>query len=363
MKSVRTILFWVALLFFTGSSLQAQQSSVPSKGPDPGFAKRWRIGLNLGPDFYYGDLNSSKFWPERSIGFATGLFGEYQATNVFGFRLQLLGAWLNGTKTIEVNGAPVDESFTGIVLDGTFNAQLNFTNLFSPYRASRNFFVYGTLGIGYAGWYTKLVNKVYDANTLNTDNPVNNFNGAMVVPAGLGFTYRVGGRINVGLEWTFRTVFSDKVDQTVGGYKYDSYNYLAFGISINLGKGSSNKPEPRGYNIPVAAPAPTQPTPAPGPEPLQYTPPAQDVNYDYTVQIFAFERHRYSAQWIKKRYKIPVTVRVEKEGSLDRFLVGDFKTLQEAMRLRDQMIRLGIRDAFVVAYRNGVRSHAIPNAQ
>ncbi len=360
MKSVyRSLLFLVFVGCFA-TELYAQKTQV-NTGPDPGFARRWRIGLNLGPDFYYGDLNSSKFLPEKSISFAAGLFTEYQVTNVFGLRLQFLGSWLNGAKTTAAEGTNVQDAFTGILTEGSLNAQINFSNLFSPYRNSRKLFIYGTVGIGYAGWYTELINKVYDAATINTDNPAKKFKSAPVVPAGFGLMYRLGNKVNLGIEWTFRTVFSDMVDQTAGGFKYDIYNYLAFGVSINLGKTESKAPKPYNYTYPVTAP-PAKPVPPPPAEPVKYNPmpalPAGD--YVYVVQIFAFDRHKYSPEWIRKRYKVPQPVRMEKEGQMERFLVGSYKNLQYATELKEQMIRLGIRDAFVVAYKDGVRSHVIP---
>lgn len=361
MKVLVKILFALLLVCFFSELTKAQDLQAKPLA-DKGFAPRWRLGLTLGPDFYYGDLNASKFLPEKSISFAAGLFTEYQVTNVLGFRLHLLGSWLNGSKTVVVDGTSVEEAFTGILTEGSLNAQINFSNLFSPYRSSRKLFVYGTVGIGYAGWYTKLINKVYDAGTIDTDSPVNNFNAAPVLPVGLGVSYALGSKVNLGLEWTFRTVFSDMVDQTSGGFKFDIYNYLAFGVSINLGKSKAKKIAPNNYNYPVVVP-PSKPSPLPPAEPEKFNIPVQPADYTYAVQIFAFDKHRYSPEWIRKRYKIPQAVRMEKEGAMERFLVGSFNTLQPAFELRDQMVRLGIRDAFVVAYKNGVRSHAVPSAR
>lgn len=357
MKQLKEILF-VVLLLCTAIEVAYGQDLKAKPTADKGYAPRWRLGLTLGPDFYYGDLNASKFLPERSISFAAGLYTEYQVTNVFGFRIHLLGSWLNGSKPVVVDGTSVDEAFTGILAEGSLNAQINFSNLFTPYKSTRRFFVYGTLGVGYAGWYTKLINKVYDAETIDSDNPVNNFNSAPVVPVGLGFNYALGNKVNLGLEWTFRTVLSDMVDQTAGGFKFDIYNYLAFGVSINLGKSPSKKIQPNNYAYPVVTPPPSNPLPQPA-EPERITMPVQPEPYTYVVQIFAFDKHRYSPEWIRKRYKVPQPVRMEKEGAMERFLVGTFNSPTPAFELREEMIRLGIKDAFVVAYKNGIRSHVV----
>lgn len=360
MKSVsRFVLILFFSICFTALSL-AQTSSV-DKGPDPGFAKQWRIGLTLGPDFYYGDLNSNKFLPDNSISFATGLFGEYQVTNVFGIRFNMMGSWLRGTKSATTGGKTVDDSFSGILTEASVNAQINFSNLFSPYRSGRNFFFYGTIGIGYAGWNTELIHTVADpgSGSVISDPPIRNFYSAPLLPVGLGVVYRVAQRVNISAEWTFRTIFSDMVDQTTGGFVFDSYNYLALGISINLGKAASKSLKPKNYDYPVTVQPSVQVTGLPI-EPINYnTTSSSYENYDYVVQIFAFERHTYKPQWIRKRYKVPQPVRMEKDGSMERFLVGNYKNLQQAIDVRDQLIRLGIRDAFVVAYKNGIRSHTV----
>ncbi len=356
MKSVFRFLLFVVITCFCSVEVIGQPEP-STTGSDAGFSNRWRLGLNIGPDFYYGDLNSSKFLPDNSVGFAGSVYGEYQATNVFGVRLQFIGALLNGSRAVTIKGQTVNESFTGSMAEGTINVQLNFSNLFSQYRASRKFFVYGTLGVGFAGWNTRLINPV--SGGVTTDQPIT----APVVPVGLGAFYRIGSRVNVGLEWSFRTIFSDNVDQTVGGFKYDSYSYLSVGVSINLGKFKRKSLKPYNYTNTVYKTSEKyiQPPPA---EPLRYVAlAAQPENYDYVVQICAYDKHRYSPQWIRKHYKVPQTVRMEKEGAMERFLVGDYKTLEAAIEIRDQLIRLGVRDAFVVAYKNGVRHHVVTESK
>jgi len=86
------------------------QSSIPIKGPDPGFSNRWSIGLTIGPDFYFGDLNKYKFGISKNVSLSGGLQFQYQITNVIGIRLQLLGSWLNGSITVETDTQTVENS-------------------------------------------------------------------------------------------------------------------------------------------------------------------------------------------------------------------------------------------------------------
>ncbi|MFH0760407.1 MAG: hypothetical protein V2A67_02735, partial [Bacteroidota bacterium] len=52
--------------------LSAQNWGI-KKGPDAGFAKRWSLGINLGPDFLYGDLTKDKLGSYRNASLAGGL--------------------------------------------------------------------------------------------------------------------------------------------------------------------------------------------------------------------------------------------------------------------------------------------------
>jgi hypothetical protein len=321
------------------------------------FSRSWYIGLNIGPDFYFGDLNPTKKLFKGNVSLAASLFGEYQATHVVGFRMQLLSGGLNGSTLFDSIGHVYENAFTGILLEGDISAIINFSNFFVPYHAARKIFVYGTLGIGYAGWYSKLLNKVYDISTLETDNPLKNFNAGAVIPVGIGLFYNLKNRYHFGIEWTFRTYFSDKLDNTMGNYKFDVVDYLAFGASLNLG-GKSKKPL-YVHDYPVAVPmvitkaAETPPRPGPIIEP---------VDYDYVVQIFAFAKYIHSVEWIRKKYKISHKVIRTKVDGLYRYTIGPYAELEEARVIQKEMIGKGITDAFIIAYLNGVIHHTVTDS-
>lgn len=380
MKCNRVLCLMLLLLIFylSGRSQPGQETS----RFNPVLANTGQFGLTFGPAIYHGDLNIENFTLKRSTGMAAGLYGQYYFSNVFGFRIGIFsGLYNGGIKYYEKKSVQVEDSFTGLILEGDLHLIINFSNLFFGPGERRRFIVYGHAGLGYAGWYSKLTNKVYIFDSLSIDNPLSNFNASFVVPAGLGFYYRIGNRMNLGLEYTFRNYFSDKLDNFTAGYPYDQVHYLALNLSFNLGTGMSGKrskpqrgPGPAEYNItyPVYQPPPVQ-TYVPPPavrEPLpRYEPPEpvavkkpqkpRSEEYCYSVQLFAFSKHRYSASWIKKHYKISGEVRMEKEGGTERFVTGRCADLECAERLKKSMIRLGIRDAFIVAYKNGKRHHTV----
>ena len=337
--------------------LRAQQWVNPQK-PDAGFARRWSLGICLGPDFLYGDLTKDKLGAYHNTSFAAGLGLQYQITNVIGARLQLTGAWLNGSGDTVIDGNPAVNPLTGILVEGNVGAVVNFMNLVSPYRSGRWFFLYGSLGIGYAGWYTEFTNKVYEAGTISTNNPLSNFHAALTVPVGLGALFKVGNRVNISLEYTFHFVSSDLLDQTMKFGDNDRFDMLAFGVSLNLGKGPK-KPLPLVIPPVYTPPEPPKPVP-PKPEPKVTPPPLiQPEPYTYSVQICAYARHNYTTEWIRKRYRVSMNVRLETSGSLRRYLVGNCGDFPCAQDLLARMVQLGIHDAFIVAYSNGVRHHEI----
>ncbi|MFH1297920.1 MAG: hypothetical protein ABIJ04_11735 [Bacteroidota bacterium] len=353
MKFARRVMIILCLGCFFISSAFAQTYF---KKPDPGFANRWNLGITLGPDFYYGDLTRDKLGRYRNVSIAGSLVIGYQISNVFGARMQLMGAWLNGSADSLINGVLVENPLTGILVEGNLQAVINFTNLISPYRSSRWFFLYGTAGLGYAGWYTEFSNQVYNAGTINTTNPLNNFQAALVIPVGIGALFRLGDRVNASVEYSFHLVGSDLLDQTVWQANNDRFDYLAFGISLNLGKGHKKGPQVYNY-IPPSQPRRIQePPPPPMIEPKTPPPPSE---FTYAVQICAYAQHTYTTDWIRKRYRVPMEVRMERSGTLERFLVGHCEDLSCAVQLRERMISVGIRDAFIVAYQNGIRHHVV----
>ena len=354
-------------------------------------ANTGQFGLTFGPAIYHGDLNVGNFSLKRSTGLAASIFGQYYFSNVFGFRMSLYSGILNGgIKTYELKGIEVQDSFTGVMLEGDLHIVINFSNLFFGSSPSRRFIFYGMLGLGYSGWYSKLTNKVYNYDSLQYDNPLTNFNASFVLPAGLGCYYRIGNRLNLGLEYSYKTYFSDKLDNTVAGYPYDVVHYLALNISFNLGTGlakdhaikAGRTQQLQTSEYPVSSPSYTpvytSPASAP-PAALPAEQPAPAMNFPgsvspaerprskaieatigglcYSVQIFAFERQTYSAEWIKKRYHITDEIRREKQGDTERFVVGRCSSMDCARKLKEKMKKLGISGAFIVTYKNGRRNY------
>lgn len=352
----RTVSFVFVLVI--SFQLMAQITSSEKKSGSNNFAGTWQLGANIGPDLFFGDLSTYNKTPFDNVYLAGSVHFGRQFSNVIGLRLQLLFGGLRGTKHYQSGNENVNQSFSGLTLEFNTNATINFSNFISPYKPSRRFFVYGTIGIGVSNWRTKRVSPAVDGVT-PVENPIQ-WKSAAVLPFGIGAFYKVGNKVNIGLEWTWHMVFSDLMDQTVGGFKYDIYDYLALGVTINLGGHGKKSLKVLDYSSPLA------------PVPIAY-PVQQDTLYPkisrpaeiatgefiYSVQVCAYGRHQYSTKWVRRHYKIAQPVRMEKDGSMERFLVGNYKDLDYARELCQTLVKQGIHDAFVVAYKNGVRDHSV----
>ena len=67
-------------LFLCFSSLAAAQDIKSSKPVT--YGKRWQVGVFLGPDFYYGDLNKYDAGISSSVSMAGGFYVNRQITDI-----------------------------------------------------------------------------------------------------------------------------------------------------------------------------------------------------------------------------------------------------------------------------------------
>ena len=357
------------LFLFTGLGLCAQtlnnygsssgQSNQAKSEKKATLAGTWEAGIMLGPDFYYGDLNPSKFFPNGSVSFGGGGYIMKQFTDVVGLKGQMLIGGLHGAMQVEEIFGPVNYSFQGVFFDLTANAVFNLSNLFSQYHSGRKFFVYATLGLGVNAWNTKLQAE-YNG-VITYPDTIGGMMASLTTPFGLGIQYAINSKISIGAEYTVRPVYSDNVDHFSKGFKADVINMLAFTASIRFGQANKKlSVQEYQYSTPVYLPAVKEP-PVPPPDipQLKETPSSSEV-YEYVVQVCAFAKHNYSVSWVRKNYHLDLPVIKESENGLNRYIIGHYyKDVNEAKGLCDSLRKKGIHDAWVIAYKNGVRHHVV----
>jgi len=325
-------------------------------------AGSWEAGAMVGPDFYYGDLNPNKFLPGvGSISAAGGVFITRQFTNVVGLKGSFLFGGLRGSKSGTEGTLPATWSFSGSFIDFTISPVFNLSNLFSPYVDERKIFVYASVGFGINAWNTTLT-KDLNGN-VTTPDQVKGFQAGFVLPLGLGMQYRITNNISAGIEYTLRTIFSDRVDQTVGGFKCDFINLFAFTASYRWG-GSKKKlnVQEYPYSSPVSYRKYTPPPVPPPASPIQEripVPSASEV-YDYVVQVCAYSQHNYTVSWVKKHYHLDMPLTKESENGMNRYIIARYyKDINSARELCDKLRKNGVHDAWIIAYQNGVRHHVV----
>lgn len=223
MGLTRVFFSFIFLLTFSLNSF-SQKMIFPSWD---GFAGSWQVGVTIGPDFYYGDLNMTRAGISHNVSAAGGLLVVWQVNNIFGIRSEFLVGGLAGTKVL--NGADTipNPYFRGAFSDLTCSASFDFTNIFLKYRPFRKVHVYGLAGVGIIGWSS----TSYSGGVSLASGQ----NASIVFPFGIGASYTFQNRLNLGIEYTTRMVLSDKFDMLEGNMdNFDFINYLSFWVSVNI---------------------------------------------------------------------------------------------------------------------------------
>lgn len=345
------------LVFSLAHALVYSQSS-DNQTKKTSLAGTWEAGLLVGPDFYFGDLNSG-FYSSRNLSAAGGLFIMRQFTNVTGLKAQITFGGLRGNRDFNDGQGTHAYSFTGSDFDFTANVVINLSNLFSPYHAGRHLFIYASLGLGVTAWNSNLTETVNGEVFIPDQNA--GMQVSLVVPLNLGLQYSITEKMRAGIEYSIRPVASDMLDQKAGGLKYDAVNMLSVTASFRFGK---SKKALRVEEYPYAAPVTYQPRPydaLPADTLTDAIPSPPDIHdiYLYAVQVCAYAKHQYSTTWVKKHYHLDYPVRKEKEAGLERFIIGHYKELKDAKALCEKLRKKGIRDAWVIAYKDGKRHHVV----
>ncbi|MCF8276865.1 MAG: OmpA family protein [Flavobacteriales bacterium] len=222
------------------------------------------VGLQGGWTQFYGDIRQYDFgFSQQKADIANGaggLFVDYQLNSVIGFRANVLGGTLGGSKRkFNANSSGTGKNdnvlFKTVFVDYTLNATINFVNLmYSDRTKDRLFTAYLVGGVGFTSFRVRKT-RLFDAGGqkagdwvasepyVNKDNENKKMTTELIIPAGLGMKFRLSRRFDLGLEYTQRfAVASDKLDGTVAGSKRsDSYGLFNAFLAIKIGKQTHSK--------------------------------------------------------------------------------------------------------------------------
>ena len=165
---------------------------------------RAEIGGGVGLVAYEGDLNGSILKGQQPIFtvVARRIFNPYMGLKLTGSYGKIKGSSAN-TETYYPELATAPFEFNNNLVDVSLTYEYNFW----PYGTGRDYrgakrltpFVFAGIGMTYAGG---------DGESAFTGN----------IPLGLGVKYKIGDRLNLGVEWTMHFSLSDKLDNLADPY-------------------------------------------------------------------------------------------------------------------------------------------------
>lgn len=331
---------------------------------------------------------------------------EKQFSPVFGLRGQALPGQLAGSRRQRKLQFQTD------YYEFSLQSSLNINNIFARYNESRPVNVYILLGLGLCNYNTELMDMTTKASIRKVG--FGNGKGIQgrtlegVFIGGLGLDFRLSDRLSIRLESADRIMNSDMLDASVGGFKYDVYNYSSLGISYKFGyskriRGSkSSLPYERSSDSqdeiseftydtplipdkkldvlviePIIYPSERQAAPttiksaeeevnrewpvAPVEEVLEAVQ-QPSVAFEYSVQILAKYGTRIALSKLSNTYNIPLKeLRESMHNGYYIYCIGSFTSYEAAAAKRNQLrTNNGITDAFVVAFKNGQRLDKLP---
>lgn len=216
MKHILPFLF----MLFYASSVQAQQTDET--------VYRLELGAGIGTGFHFNDLNAS-------TGLGAALLARFPLNPRMAIKTQLTYSGLKGhtngiddylPSDLEVAGTPpLAYSADGATIDLNALYELHFLpyGYVRDYKGYKRFVPYLQFGLG-ATYSTP--GKAF---TLN-------------LPIGIGVKYKVGRRLNLGLDWVVRFSLSDKLDgldaplgiKQSGFRAKDHYSVLGLTLTYDL---------------------------------------------------------------------------------------------------------------------------------
>ncbi len=392
--------FSILMAFFLLVPFGAAQAQKVSKTDQ--FQPYWQVNANVGNSLFFGDLKQKSFMPASISGhtewrMGAGLMLNRQFTPVFGLRAQVLYGQLSGIST------SANRYFEGDYLDFNLNGTFSLNNLISGYNPERKLNVYLVAGVGLTNYNSSLYNLA-NASLINKmgDGHGHGLGGRTlegIMTGGAGLSYKINDKWNVNLESVSHVLNSDMMDMTVGGSKYDMYNYTSLGVSLKFGQRKHSKPTPHEMPLPkpftpnpaLIAPSnkekaaqmnenmPVQPPKAQDTtletikkaqmkkaqqkvqEPVRSTQPVRPL-LEYRVQIRARYQKSVSLSYLSKHYRIPEgSIRIDMHNGYYIYTVGAYDTYMQARTERDILrTKNGVSDAFVVAFKNGRRMDKLP---
>ena len=159
-------------------------------------------------------------------GLGVGIIFAKEISPVISFNTQLLYGRLKGTKESS------NCYFRGSILEGSFNGQINISQIIFPEKKFRKINVFGNLGFGLVSIKSKLFN-------LKTDSLIHTFGFGRktiesILPFGFKIKYHISELFDLDLNFSNKRVDTDKLDSQSGNNNKDFYSYISVGITYKF---------------------------------------------------------------------------------------------------------------------------------
>lgn len=392
-------------VFITCFLLQLISVDINAQYVKSDFNKYAYFGISGGPNLFIGDVKQYKFYPvtenknEWTYGFA-GTLG-FQITPVFGLRGQALYGKLSGTKRDE------NLHFNAEILEGNLCMLFNINELFK-YNPDRFLNIYAFAGLGLTNFKTRL--EKLDNGSIIHERGYEEGGGFVgtkyigALPVGLIFNFKLARTVKLNMEFSMHAVNTDYLDNLKRDFSYDMYSYNAIGLTFQL-KGKKQKALPFETNRepqftqkekpqeetqeevkddnqyqeliqPEKVEEQTQEQEVSEPEEIveeivEHPVEEEIVNYQeteettpdfyYSIQIIAKQSGELNIPKFRNKHNFNLEINHHYHEGYNIYTTGQFDSYYDARALRDQIkSRNGISDAFVVAFRNGVRLNKLP---
>lgn len=382
-----SLLFVVLISLLWTNGNRAMGQSLSQTSPDS-WDSNWNLSLNVGVNQFYGDVNNHTFFQKLSKESPLGI--QLNLTKMvhpsWGVGVNLNYAGIKSLKNKLPDGTQVSFTLSGMYYSANPYLYLNLNDLIFGFKADRFWALYTKTGIGYAFWNTTLTNNITSLQVKSGETVGNHTYAkhALEVPLNVGLRFHVSSRMSLDLGVEFNTIMSDDVDLWNEGYKYDRFTYVYGGLTYSLDFlhhlrskrfRKENTSIPKG-KIPLYDYTffghPDQSLPKSNSERPQVdalkidkpiAPHATNINQyhpvihqgvEFRVQIMAADK-KVGTGKVQAKFNLSVPVEEVHQNGFYRYTVGHFNNYQSAWAESRKMRAQGVYDAFVTAYRNGLR--------
>lgn len=365
-----------------------QEQTNDNENTIPWIRNGWRVGMNVGPTFFAGDIMGETSDVISDMQIQAGFSLEKRICAPIDARLGTSSGRFRGSQATFSDGSKADVYFNNYYFDLDFNLKLDLVKMFYE---NTPFSVYLTGGIGYCKF-------ISESKRLTNDDYVNHEDDECIIfPVGAGINFRIADRWNVNIEGVMKLANADNLDtRTANVYDKklaDMYGIGKFSIVYTFGGAKKDNViikeviryvepleeevvtelpieeeptlevvEPEPQIVAETTPTPIAPVEAPIAEPKQTKASANSTGdvmipgLTYRIQILAKQDQTLKDKEIQQKYGSlgKIDTEVDTDG-LKKYYVGSFQTLNTAITYRDILLKKGIKNAFIVPFKDNKR--------